>query len=442
MSVLKELQARIEEVSADIDRSARPAEKEMLQKLQRSKSGLQRQLNAVRDPLGRLPFEISSEIFVQCLPSDRHAQPKPHKLPMLLLDICTAWTDIAVSTPALWAAIHIEFPRAEGFGQLLKEWLNRARNRPLSISLGGRGVFDDGVLTIVRGYAKQLNSLEAYAEDGDSLAALLHCMGSFSSLERLVIGGLSRIETLGISEDGDDVYAWSRTSIDTRQTLDILCLAPNLVECTFSYLSMVNFDSNTEHLDIPSLRYLAFRRPEENDYTDSDDDILNYLSLPALETLDLPMSHISLQDAVRFLKRSSPPLQKLVLGGIFYDDWEFNFICLDECLRLVPTLTHLELCVRDVDTTPMFASLAESPSLVPHLRRLKLQCHQQVVSEPLYSAVVRALSVRRDQIICFTYMRLHDAGLASPEPDAHICEAFCQFAADGMEIHLESEERI
>ncbi|KAJ7657472.1 hypothetical protein B0H17DRAFT_1097726 [Mycena rosella] len=205
---------------------------------------------------------------------------------------------------------------------------------------------------------------------------------------------------------------------------------------------MSNSDSNTAHMILPTLRYLAFRRPEENDYTDSDDDILNYLSLPALETLDLPMTDISLEDAVHFLKRSSPPLQKLVLGGIFYDVWDFDFIRLDECLHLVPTLRHLELCVRDIDTTPMFASLAESPSLVPHLRRLKLQCHQQAVSEPLWSAVVRALSIRRDQITCFTFMRLHDAGLASPEPDAHIREAFRQFAADGMEIHLESEERI
>ncbi|KAJ7678814.1 hypothetical protein B0H17DRAFT_1077956 [Mycena rosella] len=41
------------------------------------------------------------------------------------------------STAALWAAIHIDFPRAEGFSQLLSTWLSRARNHPLSLSLRG-----------------------------------------------------------------------------------------------------------------------------------------------------------------------------------------------------------------------------------------------------------------------------------------------------------------
>ncbi|KAJ7657481.1 hypothetical protein B0H17DRAFT_870855, partial [Mycena rosella] len=65
---------------------------------------------AVRDPVSRLPLEISSEIFIQCLPSTSNPQPGARDIPMLLLNICNAWTDIALSTPALWEAIHIQFP--------------------------------------------------------------------------------------------------------------------------------------------------------------------------------------------------------------------------------------------------------------------------------------------------------------------------------------------
>ncbi|KAJ6525044.1 hypothetical protein DFH09DRAFT_936989, partial [Mycena vulgaris] len=94
-----ELQRRIVELSADIVR-----QKEVLQQLETRKGAAQRQLNAIRDPVARLPLEISSEIFIRYLPS----RPKPggRHVPMLFLDICNAWADIAISTPTLWASIH------------------------------------------------------------------------------------------------------------------------------------------------------------------------------------------------------------------------------------------------------------------------------------------------------------------------------------------------
>ncbi|KAJ7457320.1 hypothetical protein FB451DRAFT_1008992, partial [Mycena latifolia] len=90
-------------LSADISR-----QKEVLKSLERSKSAAQHQLNALRDPVARLPVELSSEIFIQCLPS--RPAPNAGDAPLLLLSICKAWTDIALSTPALWTAIHADKP--------------------------------------------------------------------------------------------------------------------------------------------------------------------------------------------------------------------------------------------------------------------------------------------------------------------------------------------
>ncbi|KAJ6522779.1 hypothetical protein DFH09DRAFT_200623, partial [Mycena vulgaris] len=97
MSVV-DLQRRIDELSAGIVR-----QREVLRTLKHSKSAAQRQMNALLDPIARLSLEISSEIFVQCLPPF----PKPGGclIPMLFLNICNAWAAIALSTPALWAAI-------------------------------------------------------------------------------------------------------------------------------------------------------------------------------------------------------------------------------------------------------------------------------------------------------------------------------------------------
>ncbi|KAJ7653388.1 hypothetical protein B0H17DRAFT_1147160 [Mycena rosella] len=56
---IAELEARIDKISADIVR-----QKEVLQNLQRRESVAQRDLDAIRDPVARLPLEISFEIFI------------------------------------------------------------------------------------------------------------------------------------------------------------------------------------------------------------------------------------------------------------------------------------------------------------------------------------------------------------------------------------------
>ncbi|KAJ7646033.1 hypothetical protein DFH06DRAFT_1050665, partial [Mycena polygramma] len=123
----KILCARIVQIAAEID-----LQKKLLNQLEHDKSQVQRQLNAVLDPMARLPVELSSEIFLQSLPP----LPEPGApQPLLLLKICHAWTDIALSTPALWADIHIASPCTEGFTEVLALWFPRARTRPLSIFL-------------------------------------------------------------------------------------------------------------------------------------------------------------------------------------------------------------------------------------------------------------------------------------------------------------------
>ncbi|KAJ7208428.1 hypothetical protein B0H12DRAFT_1242994 [Mycena haematopus] len=72
------------------------------------------------------------------------------------------------------------------------------------------------------------------------------------------------------------------------EILKLLRLAPNLVEC--------------EQLVLASLRRLTI-----GELSNYDGVILNYLSLPALKVLSLPMPE---NDLLGFLKRSAPPLQE------------------------------------------------------------------------------------------------------------------------------------
>lgn len=113
MSV-QELRARIEEISSEIH-----LQPQFSKKLEHDKSLIQRQLNDVVDPVSRLPLEVSSKIFLRCLPPLERSEsgyrhivrvPNAAHAPVLLLNVCNSWNDIALATPALWAAINSGFP--------------------------------------------------------------------------------------------------------------------------------------------------------------------------------------------------------------------------------------------------------------------------------------------------------------------------------------------
>jgi hypothetical protein len=82
----------------------------------------QLQLDSIVYPVLTLPSEITSEIFICCLPTsstdvERNAV-DPHAPPMLLSHVCQAWREITLSTPALWATIDLDMDvhGADAFG--------------------------------------------------------------------------------------------------------------------------------------------------------------------------------------------------------------------------------------------------------------------------------------------------------------------------------------
>ncbi|KAJ7649881.1 hypothetical protein FB45DRAFT_886267 [Roridomyces roridus] len=112
-----ELEALIATVSADIERQT-----EVLRGLHREKSHLLRQLNAMRDPIAKLPLEIAAEIFLQC--------------------------------------IDIDLPKPEGFPELLTRWLQWASNRPLKIFV--KGYMEPRVASVIWLHWRQLKSLHIH----------------------------------------------------------------------------------------------------------------------------------------------------------------------------------------------------------------------------------------------------------------------------------------
>ncbi|KAJ7028432.1 hypothetical protein C8F04DRAFT_874182, partial [Mycena alexandri] len=125
MTSAAKLVAEIEDISSAIDR-----QKQVLADLETSRSNVRRELNALCDPIARLPLEISSNIFIKCLPE--MPLPLPSGAPLIFLSVCHLWSDIAVSTASLWTSLRVESSPKQGF---LETWLARARSLPLDLSL-------------------------------------------------------------------------------------------------------------------------------------------------------------------------------------------------------------------------------------------------------------------------------------------------------------------
>ncbi|KAJ7192150.1 hypothetical protein C8J57DRAFT_1109802, partial [Mycena rebaudengoi] len=85
-------------------------------------------LDCIKYPVLTLPAELVSRIFIACLPA--YPRPSPHTAPLLVVQICHHWREIALETSELWASLSIlsQYPR-----KFLETWLGRAKGFPLSL---------------------------------------------------------------------------------------------------------------------------------------------------------------------------------------------------------------------------------------------------------------------------------------------------------------------
>ncbi|KAJ7140707.1 hypothetical protein C8R44DRAFT_761767 [Mycena epipterygia] len=93
---------------------------------------------ALLSPARRLPPDVVRAIFTASLPSTRNSIMAGEDSPLLLCRICSAWRQLAISTPRLWSSLHIVVPgrsRINGLVEMVTLWLSRSGIIPLSISV-------------------------------------------------------------------------------------------------------------------------------------------------------------------------------------------------------------------------------------------------------------------------------------------------------------------
>ncbi|KAK7054092.1 F-box domain-containing protein, partial [Favolaschia claudopus] len=218
---------------------------------------------------------------------------------LLLTRVCSAWREIAISTPGLW------------------QIFARAKKCPLSIRMCGKLVANDTFHIFMK-------ELHLDWEDVETMDSLLPHGLDLTLLESLVINvpfdedddpaestalamfqnsPVLRIVRLSFAYTSFVVLPWQQVSEFRGQAytvgacLEALRLMPNLLRCAFAAYEL-NAAEMTDG--------------DENTVTSSH--VLRLLTLPVLQTLIVERTdYFDADEFDLFLKRSSPPLRKLTV---------------------------------------------------------------------------------------------------------------------------------
>ncbi|KAJ7756350.1 hypothetical protein B0H16DRAFT_1315072 [Mycena metata] len=290
-----------------------------------------------------LPPEIFAEIFVDFLPPYPEFPPLSGFLsPHLLCRICRQWRAIALSTPALWRAIRIDAFHNDSDAEqarkleILKTWLTRSNNSPLSLSLLGAcnsallGDFIQAILAhrerwehvdvvvppmdahLMRGEMPLLRTLtfgpnlyhrgpteasSSLFDHAPLLTDVVLVRNFFADQMRLPWAQLTHLNALCLME-------W--------EVADMLREAPRLI--SFEVRVAPNPSNRQEGVDVPVHRLLRdlilhplqIRNPGYRQWN-----VLNRLILPALRRLQVSEAHIALGSLKAFILRSQCALEEL-----------------------------------------------------------------------------------------------------------------------------------
>ncbi|KAF7346077.1 F-box domain-containing protein [Mycena sanguinolenta] len=446
----------------------------------------------LRDPVFTFPFEITSEIFIHCLPTsytDREWNTaNPCEAPMLLLHVCRSWRERAIGTPALWAKMELSMDTAHSH-DMAQVCLMRAKSCPLSVKLRrwpSKAAEEDSwpilFFQTLLGRASTLEVLEVlpiplyYIRRLDQLPD----SSDFPSLQKLAVG--VRVDVLrgepmderpcvrlfanapllrGVTFIGDisptffpalpwqQVTKYTGVCVPIDYFLDALRISRNLVECVW-VAGMFDLPF-VEHLNHSSLKSLSLEKNYCFLDSFSSTYILRFLTLSSLETLrilDCEYNAFSDRRFLAFLTRSSPPLRQFIvkLDTDIDLDADEEELGVDAFLSM-SSLVELEIWHPIPKFLTIFFSHLNNVTFLPQLRHLSifhLRHRSEASVRSLLKTVHAHLSARWDarhhgpgQLESFYFEWDRDVGDLPGDDLA----PFRAMASDGLNISIKSPKR-
>ncbi|KAJ7087416.1 hypothetical protein C8R43DRAFT_1051151 [Mycena crocata] len=470
-----DLRTRLAEVDALIFEQER-----RLKALEETRSLIQSQLDLVVYPVLTLPAEITSQVFLHCLPPNSHDYPNlnedddpklgpdPSYAPLLLLHVCRAWKAIAISTPRLWCDFHVDldllpedFWDTGALFTFINTWFRRAGSCPLTFSVCGGDsdphpppVFDS-VCDVLRSYNHRFRCLALQSEGGRFLN-----ITTFPLLEKLRVGvpGLADVDEgdivqydlTAIAQSATHlrdltlvqyvspsvcVFPWEQLtaftceSLTADELLQLLLKATSLTECVCACDfdeddGVITTDQIIQHQNLQTLRLSPST------------DVLQFLQLPALQNLDVSEA-VDIDDDyfVPFLSRSAASLRRFSCGGADVASMKW--------FPILSGLTVLELHDPTANFLREFVQMldrAKQKDFLPRLEVLLLEQCSQEVTAPF----VQALSSRSTpstglaRLELFRQMWPDRTSMSLHGP---VVSALRALVASGMKVHVGSASK-
>lgn len=384
-------------------------------------------------PIARLPSEVLSLVFLNCLPHAPTFSPK--SAPLLLTHVCSSWRALALSTPALWDTLTIPAPEATGFLatdiRLVEVFLRRSGTRRLNIDLG----IAAGEIPWQRSEHHQNRLIEALIPHAWRIKTLEN-VTSAQLLQRFTLSRLPNLEHLLVTDDDDPKFRLVRYPSEARfpeslQVLDLHRTTLNLqrlsppsslselyvrspvglgcisVASALTLLSTLSsLESCSLDISIPSDATMAHslghlpratmpRLTELRLHWGQSINVaplLDLVDMPRLCTLSLWGHHSTLTpwaELADFAARCHPPMVSISLVGTGTIDPGFV-----ECLHVWRDLESLTLTEYELDSTFLEALIPkpdeEQDPLVPFLEYLDFEW----CSFPDFESFVRLLEAR------------------------------------------------
>ncbi|KAJ6605822.1 hypothetical protein B0H10DRAFT_2228873 [Mycena sp. CBHHK59/15] len=327
-------------------------------------------------PIHTLPVELTSLIFVHCLPQKQF--PNLLVAPLLLIRVCSAWRAIALRTPELWSCpffdlFHVPEARVTRKLRLLEYWVahGAATAYPFTLLLHSTA---DVLVPALASQSARWREIDVVLP-AESLAALppsldlpllehlaLGCLQSVSPTARITsFSGaprLSAVSLLGLLPS-HVALPWTQLTTFHGQLADLadgLCVlhrAPALRELRLTLRRVPPPPPTPAPPPIPLVHHtlcaLVIHAPAASTA------LLAGLALPALRTLELDLDTPD-RELPAFLARA-PGLRRLVFVGALPID----------VLRPLRALAHLELRDAGMHIHALLAALADDGAFLPRL---------------------------------------------------------------------------
>jgi hypothetical protein len=337
-----------------------------------------------------LPPELTSEIFLYCLPDSDFIHPDPFTAPLLLCHVCRPWRHIALDTPGIWASLHLnlawfcppyeeaeeEEEEAEELLDLpafFRDWISNARNMPLSVH-----VEDDHssppkhevepLLSMIGRRSAQWHKIMLCVSPAYFCLVFPSESLIFPSLHHLAVRNACLFETPWMLD-----IRWQRLTvfrsenIGVSECIHILRNGPSLLSCTF-HLCRENY--RVPFTSLPPLDLQALEITETTTQllilT-----LLQHLTLPALQHLALRFdglrhTHRDFSRLVSFASRSAFTLKHLTLRLLPVPE-----ALLIQSLHAFPSVIDLQLQLRQ-PADDLVRHFQYDVDLLPHLESLHI----------------------------------------------------------------------